>query len=167
MNKKITALSLAAVLSVMSLGVTAFADDAISVFVNGSELDCSEVAPFIKNDCTLVPMRAIFEALGADVMWDGEKRTVLSYDPVSDVSVSLQIGSNIMYVGETAIELEAPAEIVNDFTVVPVRAISEGMNSVVDWDGDTRTVTVTKDVTVDTESDVSADAENVTAADAE
>jgi hypothetical protein len=92
-------------------------------------------------------MRAIFEALGASVAWDEDNRSVLSYDPVSDVSISLQIDSNVMFIGETSIELEAPAKIVNDFTVVPVRAISEGMNSIVNWDESTRTVTVEKNLT--------------------
>lgn len=143
MNKKIIALSLAAV---MSLSVTALADDTIKVLVNGSELDCSEVAPFIENDHTLVPMRAIFEALGATVDWDAETRTVVSYDPVSDVSITMQIDSDTMFVGETPVTLETPARIVNDFTVVPVRAIAEGMHSNVGWDGDTRTVTVEKEI---------------------
>ena len=141
MNKKIIAAVLAAS-SVMSLTAGVMAEDAIKIFVNGKQVICEDVDPFIENDHTLVPMRAIFEALGASVDWDGDTRTVVSYDPVSDVSITLQIDSDTMFVGETPVTLETPARIANDVTVVPVRAIAEGMHSVVGWDGDTRTVTV-------------------------
>ena len=47
-----------------------------------------------------------------------------------------------MLVNNSPVTLETPARIVNDFTVVPVRAISEGLNRQVDWDNNTRTVTV-------------------------
>lgn len=146
MNKKIVALSLAAAMSVMSFGMNAMADDTIKVFINGNQIDFENINPFIENDHTLVPMRAIFESLGAYVDWDQETKTVVSYDPVSDVSITMQIDSDTMFVGETPVTLETPARIVNDVTVVPVRAVAEGMHSVVGWDGDTRTVTVQKDI---------------------
>ena len=76
-------------------------------------------------------MREIFEALGADVQWDNETRTVISYDSVSDVSITMQIDSDVMYVNGDAVTLETPAKIVGSSTVVPVRAIAEGMHSVV------------------------------------
>ena len=91
---------------------------------------------------TDIHFRAIFEALGSDVVWDGERRTVLSYDEASGTTIGLQIDSNSMLVNNSPVTLETPARIVNDFTVVPVRAISEGLNRQVDWDNDTRTVTV-------------------------
>ncbi len=144
MNKKIIAAVLLVSSAFMSMGTGVIADDAIRVLVNGNELDCAEVAPFIESDCTLVPMRAIFEALGASVDWDEETRTIISYDPANDISIAMQIDSNTMFIGETPISLEAPARIVGESTVVPVRAVSEGMKSTVDWDGDTRTVSVVK-----------------------
>lgn len=148
MTKKIIAAVLAAS-AAMSLTAGVMADDTIKILVNGNPVVCEETDPFIENDCTLVPMRAIFEALGASVDWDGETRTVVSYDPVSDVSITLQIDSDTMFVGETPVTLETPARIANDVTVVPVRAIAEGMNSVVGWDGETRTVTVEKEVNIE------------------
>ena len=56
----------------------ALADDNITVTVNGNNVSFVEITPFIENDHTLVPMREIFEALGADVQWDNETRTVIS-----------------------------------------------------------------------------------------
>ncbi len=143
MNKKIIAA--AAALSMMAaVGTGVMADDEIKVLVNNKEVVFEDAVPFIENERTLVPMRAIFEALGAHVAWDGESRTIVSYDPTNDISITMQIDSNKMFVNETEIELEVPAQIVNDRTVVPLRAVSEGMKSDVQWDGTTRTVTVTK-----------------------
>lgn len=147
--KKIIAIALTVAMAVSAASFAALADDEpIKIIVNGEALNIpdDDTQPFIENERTLVPMRAIFEALGAHVNWDGETRTIVSYDPISDVSITMQIDSATMFVGETPVELDVPAKIVNDRTVVPVRAIAEGMNSKVDWDGDTRTVTVDKDV---------------------
>ncbi len=133
MNKKIIA-SVLAVASVLTVSAGALADDNITVTVNGNNVSFVEITPFIENDHTLVPMREIFEALGADVQWDDETRTVISYDSVSDVSITMQIDSDVMYVNGDAVTLETPAKIVGSSTVVPVRAIAEGMHSVVGWD---------------------------------
>ena len=148
--KKIIAMTLTAALAAGTAAMPVMADnEPIKIIVNDVELVIPEgdTTPFIENDRTLVPMRAIFEALGAKVNWDGETKTIVSYDPVSDVSITMQIDSANMFVGEESVELDVPAKIVNDRTVVPIRAIAEGMNSEVKWDGETRTVTVTKDIT--------------------
>lgn len=121
MNKKIIA-SVLAVASVLTVSAGALADDNITVTVNGNNVSFVEITPFIENDHTLVPMREIFEALGADVQWDNETRTVISYDSVSDVSITMQIDSDVMYVNGDAVTLETPAKIVGSSTVVPVRA---------------------------------------------
>ena len=149
MNKKIIALTVAAmtVLGAASLPAAA-EDEPVTVIINGEALVIPEgdTQPYIEEGRTLVPMRAIFEALGAYINWDGETKTVVSYDPVSDVSITMQVDSATIFVGETPIELDVPARLVNDRTVVPVRAVSEGMHSQVDWDENTRTVTITKDM---------------------
>lgn len=147
--KKVISLSLAAMLAASAMGVTAMAEDDITVLVNGEAVVFEDQAPFIENERTLVPMRAIFEALGATVEWDGETQTVISYDPVSEVSIVLQIGSNKLFVNDKAVELDVAAKIVNERTMVPVRAIAEGMNCVVDWDQETTTVIVTKDISAE------------------
>ena len=152
-NKKIIA-SVLAVASVLTVSAGALADDNITVTVNGNNVSFVEITPFIENDHTLVPMREIFEALGADVQWDDETRTVISYDSVSDVSITMQIDSDVMYVNGDAVTLETPAKIVGSSTVVPVRAIAEGMHSVVGWDEATKTVTVEKEIKTEPSSQI-------------
>lgn len=126
--------------TVMSLlAVTAHADD-ITVTVNGAEVEFDQ-APVIDNDRTLVPMRAIFEAIGAEVEWDNETRTVTSKK--GETVIRLTIGSAEMVVDEKTVLLDVPAKIVGDRTMVPVRAISEALSCDVQWLGDTRTVVIT------------------------
>lgn len=111
----------------------------ITVLVNNKEVHFDQ-KPIIAEDRTLVPLRAIMEALGADVSWNGETKTAISKK--GDITVKLSIGSNTMYVNDNAVKIDAPARIVNDFTLVPVRAISEAYNTIVDWDNDTKTVSI-------------------------
>ncbi len=136
MNKKIIAAAAIAALSATS----ALADGDITVSVNGENVVFDQ-APVIENDRTLVPMRAIFEALGATVEWDGETRTVTSTK--DNTTIKLTIDSADMYVGDSVVTLDVPAKIISDRTMVPVRAISEAMDCVVEWDGDARAVIIT------------------------
>ena len=133
--KKLIGAVVCAAVTVSALSALAQGD--IKVIVNDNEVQFSDQAPVIDNDRTLVPMRAIFEALGATVGWDQDTKTVTSYDPVSETSIVLQIDSDKMFVNDTEVKLDVPAKLVNDRTLVPVRAIAEGMNSTVSWDQDT------------------------------
>ena len=112
----------------------------ISVFVNGEPLGF-DVPPIIENERTLVPMRAIFEALGAEVSWDNDTATVTAKKDGDTLKIS--IGSNILYKNGKATELDAPAKIVNERTLVPVRAVAESFEANVDWDGEKQSVLIT------------------------
>ena len=100
-----------------------------------------DVPAQIINDRTMVPLRAIFEALGATVEWNNETRTVTSEK--GDTKISLTIDDTNLYVNGEAKVLDVPAQIVNDRTMVPARAIAEAYGCKVEWDGETRTVTIT------------------------
>ncbi|MCD8181614.1 MAG: hypothetical protein LUF26_09105 [Firmicutes bacterium] len=100
-----------------------------------------DVPAQIIDDRTMVPLRAIFEALGASVEWDGDTQTVTSVK--GDITVKLTIGENAIYKNGVATELDVAGQIVDDRTLVPVRAIAESFDSDVAWDADTQTVTIT------------------------
>ena len=91
-----------------------------------------DVPPVIVDDRTLVPMRAIFEALGAYVDWNDETRTVTA--SASGKTIVMQIGGEQMTVDGVAIELDVPPVILFDRTLVPVRAVSESFGATVEWD---------------------------------
>jgi len=114
----------------------------IKVIVNGVTLAFDQ-PPIIQNDRTLVPLRAIFEALGAEVRWEQSTRTITAMR--DDLTVSLQIGSNTLYKnGEAFYTLDVPAQIVGDRTLVSARDGAESFGAEVLWDGVTRTVTITE-----------------------
>lgn len=115
-------------------------DTGITVMVDGNKVQFDQ-QPVIADDRTLVPVRAIFEALGAEVDWVADTRTVVSTK--DENKCELVIDSNEMKVGDETVTLDVPAMIINDRTLVPVRAISEAYGCNVEWEADTKTVIIT------------------------
>lgn len=98
----------------------------------------SDVYPYIKNSRTYVPIRFIAEELGYDVNWDGANKKVTMTN--EGTTVELTIGSNKMMVNGKAVLLDAPAEIRDDRTFVPLRAIAEAFGEKVDYSSDYKAV---------------------------
>ncbi len=113
----------------------------ITVKVDGKAVEFDQ-PPVLENDRTLVPLRAIFEALGATVEWEDATQTVKASK--GDIAISLQIGSKDMFVNGTTKVLDVPAKLLNSRTLVPVRAISEAFGCKVDWEDATQTVIITQ-----------------------
>ncbi len=120
------------ILSVISLFIptTAFASRQVRVELNCLELEFDQPA-IISENRTLVPLRKIFESLGATVSWDDATRTAISTK--GDRTVSITIGTNQLIVNGDTVELDVPAKIINNRTLVPLRAISEAYNCDVLW----------------------------------
>mgnify|MGYP004702305913 CR=1 FL=1 len=101
-----------------------------------------DVPPIILNGRTMVPIRFISEAFGAEVQWDSETRTVRIYFEKTFTRVTLQINNTIARINDKIVTLDAPPTIINGRTMVPIRFISEAFGATVDWDNATRTVTI-------------------------
>lgn len=114
-------------------------NNTIRVHVNG-HLIRFESDPYLKNDSTMVGFRAILEALGAEVTWDDETKTVTAKK--GDTTVSLTIGENTAYVNGEKTELAASPEISGQSTMIPIRFISEKLGMKVDWEAENRLVTI-------------------------
>jgi|GEM_PF-5148799 len=113
------------------------------VLINGAELPLVEgQKPFIDNGATMVPMRAVFEALGATVAWDPAEQTVVGQR--DGLTIRLPIDRLMANVGGTDLPLATPARIVGDRTFVPLRFVSEALGAQVDWNGLTREVKITR-----------------------
>ena len=125
-----------AVLS-MLFAVSAYANDTVGVFIDSAKLEF-DVEPVIIEGRTMVPMRKIFEGLGASVSWDGDTKTVTSVK--GDTTVSVQIDASALYVNGAEKALDVPAKLIDSRTMVPVRAISEAFDCIVKWDGIKREV---------------------------
>lgn len=112
----------------------------ISVEVGGFELDFDQ-QPVIYNSRTMVPMRKIFEVLDADVDWDQSTKTVTGKR--GDRTVKIAIGDSKMYINHKEVLLDTSPIILGDRTLVPVRAVAEGLGCKVDWYGGSRLVDIT------------------------
>lgn len=131
-------------LIVVSLFVTApalAAGGEIKLVINGQEVK-PDVPPVISKNRTLVPLRVISEGLGAQVAWNGKTRTVTVTAPGWEIK--LVVGQSQAVVNGQSQILDAPAVIMNNRTLVPLRFIGEALGTEVSWDGKTRTVTVTQ-----------------------
>ena len=118
-----------------SLSVSAA--EPIRVVLDGSALQF-DVQPTIIDGRTMVPMRAIFEALGANVEWNGTTRTITATR--GDMVVISTIGDRTMIVNGQRIIMDVAPVIIDGRTLVPVRFVSEAFGCDVEWDGSTRTV---------------------------
>ncbi len=97
-------------------------------------------APLISDGRTLVPIRAIIEAFGGTVSWNGENRTVtLAMD---GDTVTMVLDSTEAYLNSKKTALDVAPAIINDRTMIPLRFVAEGFLLGVAWDPTTRTVSV-------------------------
>ena len=135
-------LSLTAVMSTS----TVLAEENITVMLNGQAMDF-DVTPIIQNDRVLVPMRAIFEELHCSVDYtDIDGKQIITAKLNENNSIGLVIGSDEMQIHNQKIKLDTAPIIVNDRTLVPLRAVSEAFDYDVNWDEDTKTVTISKEI---------------------
>ena len=112
----------------------------LSVILNGTAMSF-EVPPIVENGRTLVPMRPIFEAMGAQVEWNAGTKTVIARKN-ADVVV-LPLNSIKPTINGKAYTLEVPAKIINSRTLAPLRFVAEAFGGQVDWNESTRTVKIT------------------------
>ena len=137
-TKKIISFVLVVMMS-MTMFVPAYANDEISVYLDNERIQF-DVAPLLVNGRTMVPMRAIFEKLGATVNWDNNTQTAVANK--GNVNVSISIDDTTLYKNGQAITLDVPAQLNGGRTLVPLRAVSEAFDCDVQWDGDTQTVNI-------------------------
>ena len=110
------------------------------MILNGEELSF-DVYPRIYNGRVLVPLRAIFEAMGAKVNWDNNAKTVTA-TKVSTV-VELTIGDTSPTINGVVHPIDQPGIIVNGRALAPLRFVGEAFGGDVRWDEATKTVYIT------------------------
>lgn len=135
--KKLLPLFVSFVLLLTCFSCTVTAADEVNVVLDGKPITFDVPAQII-NDRTMVPLRAIFEALGADVEWHDETQTAVGSK--MGIFVEITINDNVMHKNFNEISLDTPAQLVDGRTLVPVRAISESFGIGVEWDDNTNTV---------------------------
>lgn len=137
-------LSLVLLFSVLS--ANAYAQEReVTVRVNNFVIQ-SPVPAQIINDRTMLPMRSIFERVGAKVSWIEAERIIIATK--GKKLITMQIDNPVMSVQSiendeiVKIELDSPPIIKDDSTIVPVRAVAESLGYTVEWDAQTYTVNI-------------------------
>lgn len=111
----------------------------VKLIVNGEVLE-SDVPPTIVEGRTLLPIRAVTEALGADVRWDQPSQSATIQK--DDVTLVLKYKSNQFVLNEDIKTLDVSIQMINNRIMVPLRVVGESLNYPVKWDDATRTVIV-------------------------
>lgn len=113
----------------------------ITVTLDGNKIDFPDAKPYLYKDRTLVPIRFISEAMGADVSWNsGEQEVTIVKGKDTIITHILSSRATLNGVLYT---FDVPAMIKADRTFVPLRFVAEMLNCDVDWDENTYTVTIT------------------------
>jgi len=111
-----------------------------TVSYNGEKIAFDQI-PVIENGRTLVPLRAIFEKIGASVEWNADTQTVTAIK--GDTTISLTVNNATANKNGEAVSLDVPAKIINGRTLVPVRFVADCFGVNVEWDGIMQRVTLT------------------------
>ena len=114
--------------------------DVIKVVINGTEVTFAGQAPVIKSDRTLVPLRGVLEAMGIEVDWNNEAKSVTAKRGLD--SAYFVIGDTNLITNGGTVTLDVAPEIINGSTMIPLRAIAEAFGAVVAWDGEAKIVTI-------------------------
>ncbi|AEG59722.1 copper amine oxidase N-terminal domain-containing protein [Desulforamulus ruminis] len=172
MRKKLTAvLTLCLLLLSTSLAMAAAPP---TIYINEDSL-VTENPAVIEEGRTLLPLRAIFEAMGQEVGWNAEDQSITSG------GIWLQIDNPTATVDGVEVTLDVPAKIIDNSTYVPLRFIAESLGKDVNWDGDQNRIDImdkpatdadqptdeelTTDEETTTDEEIATDEEEVTADD--
>ena len=112
----------------------------ITVLLDGRRLEF-DVPPRIVNSRTMVPLRAIFEELGASIVWDNITKTVTAIK--DDTVIVLTVGDASPTINGQGVPVDQPMIAVSGRTLVPLRFVAEAFDVKVDWNPATWTVTIT------------------------
>lgn len=144
-KKRILAL-LIVICALLTSNPAVFASNDISVYID-DDLLTFDVSPQIIDGRTMVPMRKIFESLGAVVTWDEASRTVTGKK--GDITVNITIDSKVIFKNSVPEMLDVAPVIVDSRTLVPVRAVAESFDCEVLWLEESRTVKIKTDENFD------------------
>ncbi len=121
--------------------VAVWAEDNITVNYEGNEI-AFDAMPFLEEGVTMVPMRAIAEKIGAEVLWSPSSKIAI-VKRENDI-LEIPAGSTVAKKNEDEILLDMPAKVVNGRVFVPLRFVGEQLGLNVVWDKETKTIALTE-----------------------
>ena len=137
MKKIFLMIMLIVLISLFSLNV--LANDEISVYLDCVKIEF-DVKPQSINGRTMVPIRAIFEKMGAVVNWDAKTNTAVCVK--NDSTVKMTVGSMDMLVNEKLEPMDVAPVVINGRTLAPTRYVAEAFGATVNWDQENNAVLI-------------------------
>ena len=106
----------------------------------GRLIDNNGTMPVLSNGRTMLPIRAVIEALGGTIEWDAN--TFTTTVTIGNKNIKIKIGDKVAYVNGTAKNLDVPAQLINQRTMLPLRFIMENLGGNVTWEDATQIVRI-------------------------
>lgn len=110
----------------------------VKIKIDGADLAPADMPPVIIDGRTMLPMRLIAQELGCEVLWSEETKQAFIIN--DDYTIAFTLGSKKVIKNGEEITLDVPAMIINDRTMLPVRALAKALDLNITWDDPTRTV---------------------------
>lgn len=125
----------------------------ITLWIDGNQLHM-DIAPEVRNERTMVPIRAVAEAIGADVEWVQDTQQIVMTRAGSTVTMTLD--STAADIDGKKVEMDVAPYASNNRTLIPARYVAEFFGQKVGWDGEKRQVLITEDKSVAGDSNLEA-----------
>ena len=135
-----TRLSRIATIATLAFTAAICAAQQISVTINDQPVQFREAQPQFVKGRVLVPLRGVFEQMGATVRWNENNQSVLAEK--GNRTIRLRIGSRSARVNEQTMNLDVPAMIIDGSTMVPIRFLSESLGAQVGWNENQQLVSI-------------------------
>lgn len=110
------------------------------MIVNSSIVPLDQKAVIV-NGTVLIPLKNMFDALGATLEWDQSTKKITAYK--GNTTVELTVDSTAARKQDKALTLQAKPIVINGYTMVPARFAAESFDAVVEWDSQSSTITIT------------------------
>lgn len=138
--KKLSALFLLVPLLILTLLFPVSAqENEIEVFLDAVKIEF-DVTPQVINGRTMVPIRAIFENMGAQVEWDSQTASAICTK--DDTVVKMTVNSPDMYVNNQLIPMDISPVEINGRTLAPARYVAEAFGADVQWSAENNAVVI-------------------------
>jgi hypothetical protein len=98
--------------------------------------------PVLSSGRTMLPIRAVIEALGGVIEWDND--TFTTTIKIDNKVIKIKVGDKVAYVNGAAKTLDVPAQLINQRTMLPLRFVMENLGGTVTWDDNTQIIVITK-----------------------
>ncbi len=115
----------------------------INVNLNGEYIDFDNANPVVKDNRTLIPLRGLFEKMGYTIGWEPKTKAA----EISKDGNKIVIRSNKDYITINNIQkkVDVPAQIIDGWMMIPLRAVADATGANVTWDANTKTVGIQTD----------------------